>query len=100
MGSADYEGTSSAVDSAGNYYVAGGLTLPGGIYGSPVLVTFDPEGNETDQRLFVADGSFRGVAVDSANSVYAAGYFFSSADFGFGELKGENDFFVVKLARD
>jgi hypothetical protein len=98
-GTSDFEGWASAIDPAGNYWVAGGVTPPDGIYGAPLLVSFDSAGTEIDQRILEADGGFSGMAIDGSGSVYAVGTFASAADFGFGPLTGENDIMVVKFAR-
>jgi hypothetical protein len=99
-GDGDYDGYGVASDALGNYYLVGEMGEVGSAATLPVLVTFDSEGNEIDQRIFDADGRFDSVAVDAAGNVYAAGWFYSSADFGFGELTGENDIAIVKLPRE
>jgi hypothetical protein len=99
-GSGDYDGYDVAADAVGNYYLVGEVSQAGAFDPAPVLVSFDAEGNEIDQRIFDADGRFDGVAVDGAGNVYAAGWFYTSADFGFGELTGENDIAIVKLPKD
>jgi hypothetical protein len=89
-----------AVDALGNYYVAGEVRdVEKGAVTRPILVTFDPEGNELDRRIFDANGRFSSVAVDAAGNAYVTGWFQGSADFGFGELSSENDVVVVKLPK-
>lgn len=99
--SADY-GLSLAIDSSGNSYITGQVTIPNVTKGGAdiYIAKLDNQGKILWFRTAGSSSSEegKGIAVDSKGNIYVTGRFYSSVVFGSTTLtsKGSSDVFVVK----